>query len=268
MSKFPTNLPLKVQPPRFEQSNLVPMRDSTSPYGIWKDVRNHATAINSIIETIGSLYRDVTMLQQSAAPDFKFYPFKLYNLTKDFRPDIENKTWRTFTVRAGNVLTKYVDSRSMVQGTDDVTYTDYNFIPSPVSHGSFEVPISSSNFWVWIHVLTGSAITGSSGSNEQYIVHYGDKNPATNYTSSGKSVGSQSYAWDNFPSSSTQNIPIGYIDTATSGAMGRALVRQYLRSDVLNVGASSGSFIPVNVCINGVDTTLFINGFFASGSGG
>lgn len=266
MSKFPVNIPVKVQPPKFEQSKWIPMKDSASPYTLWKDVKSHASAINSIIQSLTSLFRDVAKLKQTTTPDFKFHPFKLYPLNKDFRPDIENSVWRTFNVRGGAVLTKYVDSRSIVKGTDGITYTDYNLFPSNFMTGSVTVPLNTPNYWFWIHVLTGS-LSASVMTDEQYIVHYGS-NPSTDYTSSLSYLGSQSYAWSNYPSSSTENIPIGYVDTQSSGAISRAYVRQYLRTDVLATGATSGSFIPVNVCVNGVDTILYVNGFFATGSGG
>lgn len=155
----------------------------------------------------------------------------------DLGPYTSSANWRTFRVRGGLVCNNQVSSGSFVNGTDLFqNYSDYNFLsPQPVANFDIQVPLNSPEFFFWIE-NSGSAIPPSSS----YFLRYGDDPTST-------SVGNPS-PWTQFPSASVNYIPIGWVDTATSGSTNTAYVKQLLRSDVLNSSATgsagSSSIVP------------------------
>lgn len=241
--------PITYIPKPTEASALRSPRDRDSVYKLWQFVHKSVERCNQLSEIVKQQNRDIKRLQDRRVLDFDFFPFKLYNVPDQFRPQVDtmqytaSANWRTFRVRGGLVLTQFVSTGSFVNGTDGMqNYSYYNFYPgtSPATVGTYDiqVPLNTSQYWFWIE-QTGS-FSNAALSGSPYYLRYGS-NPAT------ASAPGNPNGWINFPSASVSTsgsyFPIGYVDTATSGSQNYAFVRQMQVGDVLSSGTNSGSIV-------------------------
>jgi hypothetical protein len=243
----PIPIPITTAPREF--SSLRSMRDKGSPSTQWKEQIDYAKQINSLTQFVKVLWDQVQKIRQPSVY-IDQHPFKIYSIPPMLYPSDTEKSgsWRTFKVRGGCVLTDIVSPSSIVFGTDNEDYPDHQSYNIPVEQNAIVVPLASPQYWFWIEkLIPPQTNTGS------YILRHGE-NPASVSTFNPN-------PWINFPSSSNNHIPIGFVDTNTSGSAGIAYVRQYLRNDVLSTGTSSGSYIEMNVCENERVVTYYVNAF-------
>ena len=243
--------PVKSKPIQHEWSQYHTQRDSHSPLKQWKDSSGYAQQINALTQIVVSLGKSLSKIKQPVAASFDFHPFKIYNVPDIFRPTVAtgsfNPTdnWRTFRVRNGEVLTKTITSGS-VYGTDATQYVDSNIFPL----NSFDtlVPTGSSRYYFWIETLdTAAPPTGS------YVIQSGI-DPSQ--------VGLQN-KWSNWPSASANHLPIGYVDTLSSGSINQAFVRQYIRSDILS---NAVNYQSMSVCVGGQEQTWYVAAYQSGSS--
>lgn len=252
--------PIPINPkyqPR-EYSRLRSMKDKGSPQTQWKHQAEYAAQINASTEFVKVMWDMLSGNTTPKSDGFDMFPFKLYSPISWFYPKGQytgSTGWRTFRVHGGAVLTSYVDSRSMVLGTDGAVWPDDHSYPLPVTSHSVVIPLGVPQYWFWIH--------SRSGSFEPYQLYWGS-NPKTDATASGGTF----QAWDNFPSASSYNIPIGYVDTLSSASIQRALIRQYQRTDVVATGGAGGNYVPMRVCVNNEVQTWMVDAYQSSSATG
>jgi hypothetical protein len=159
-------------------------------------------------------------------------------MPRDFLPTSSIDDWRSVTVRNGLNLTKTTDTGSnFLSGSDEIKYTYNDFLPDPITKGRIQVPISCSAYWLWQHEVTGST------TSSYRLYHSTTPTVAGTYNQ---------YAWTTFPSADTLNIPIGYVDTLSSGSINKLYIRQFLHADIQSAGGQNGNYITMSVCINRV----------------
>jgi len=226
-------------PKAHEASALRPKRDSDNIQTLWKKLNEAIISQNKSNQLINQLSREFKKLKERGTMDFGFFPFEIYTLPVEFRPtgDIAQYTasinWRTVRIRGGLVLTETVSTGSFVWGTDMMQNYSYDSILPPSNVGTYDiqVPQNTPQYWFWIE-NSGSA--NISGSSQYYLRYSADPTMADDI---GNPV-----PWATFPSASSNYIPIGYVDTATSGSINVIYSRQFVNSDIiLQGGASSGS---------------------------
>lgn len=242
------NIP-KTAPREF--SNLRSPKDAGSPFTQWKNQQAYAAQINSLTEFCKVIWGEVSKLKATKTDGLTMYPFKIYNIPSIYRTSSSLNDWRTFNIRNGYVLTKYVSTGSLssVWGTDGVPYPDQAYYPQPIGKGDIVVPENEGQYWFWIEeLMPPDPVSGS------YIIRHGN-DPKT--ISSGNPQ-----PWENFPSSSEKHTMIGYVDTKTSASIYYPYVRQMLRTDVISTGNVSQSFAEMYVC--GEDQVVekwFVHGY-------
>ena len=245
-----------------EYSPLASPKERNSPWQMRKTFNQFADQINNHTQQIKQTQRDT---QRSNNPNIKrlssfdFFPFKIYTIADVFRPQnsgsyTTGSNWQTVRIRNGQVLTSFVNyTSSFVYGTDGTQYPDSNYFnPAWTSGIDYIIPPSSSQYYFWIESLSSSV----SGSN--YCIQSAtSSNIPSTYIQS---------PWFNYPSASNTHIPVGYVDNMTSASVHQLLIRQFQRTDVVATGgSSSGSYLQLIACINGVNTTIYVLGF-VSGS--
>lgn len=214
-----------------EYSRLRSAKDKGSPGSVWKPMVEYSTQINALTEFCKVLWKEISNIRETKSSRVDMFPFRIYTIPRYLRytTDTNENFWRTVKVRGGCVLTNEVSTGSIVWGTDMCQYPDDSTYPLPfINKYDIEVPITQSQYWFWVNSLTSSlAGTGS------YLLSHG-ANPtiASIYNP---------YPWTTFPSASTSYIPIGFVDTNTSGSRNQLIIRQYLRNDILSSSGSSTS---------------------------
>jgi hypothetical protein len=138
----------------------------------------------------------------SSSTSENWYPFKVYVFPSDQRstPDAEND-WRKFRVRSGVVFGALQDPVD-VSGTDGATIPEsFNMTEGDVT--DIVVPDDTPAYWIWLDIDEGSTTA---------IIQHSTTRPA---------------AW------AINIIPVAVIDTSSYSDSKRALIRQYLRTDVI-----------------------------------
>ena len=213
---------------------------------------DYSSQINALTEFCKIIWKEISKVRTPWASTLDMYPFRIYSVPPYLRyaTNTSGSFWRTVKVRGGCVLTSTVSTGSIVWGTDMSQLPDLSNYPLPLNKYDIEVPVSQSQYWFWVASLTSSlAGTGS------YLLAHG-ANPKV------ASI-SNPYPWTTFPSASTSYIPIGFVDTNTSGSRNQLIVRQYLRNDIISMG---GNYVPFKVCVNNEVQTWMIDAY-QSGSG-
>lgn len=215
-------------------------------------MQDYASQINALTEFVKVLWKEMANIKKSQAATLEMYPFRIYSppAWTYNPPSTDNTSWRSFRIRSGYVLTSLVVTQS-VFGTDGYKWADRQTYPFPVTDNLYTVPISQSSYWFWIEkpqTYLGDA-TGS------YIIRYGE-NPKV--VSTGNPT-----PWTTFPSASATHIPIGFVDTYTSGSIQQSYVRQLLRTDVISTG---GNYISMSVCVDEKIETWFVDAFKSGSS--
>jgi hypothetical protein len=250
---IPIGNPIPHKPKQNEYSQQRSQRDAHSPATAWKDHNAVATQINSITDVIAAMRREMASYKLRQMTGFDFHPFKIYNVPDSFRPSTDSgsfhtaDSWRTFKVRNGCVLTKIVATSSFVAGTDEVLYVDSDILPTPIEKNDIVADNTVDKFYFWIQDTVGLPGANPTGS---FILRYGP-NPAT--ISTGNPI-----PWTTFPSASSINFPIGYVDCKTSASVNQAFVRQWQRTDIVT---TPGHYITMSVCIDGVNQIFNVDAY-------
>jgi hypothetical protein len=238
--------PIKQLPKPEEVSHLRSPRDSATVYNSWKREREIVKGYNQIVQIINQLSRDMKRLGERKKLDFDMFPFKIYNIPSDLQLSYN---WLNFNIRGGYVFTSKVDTGSCwVNGTDRMEKFSYqSTLPNPYTTGQYTIPSSSLHYWFWIET-SGSA---SPNTSSYYLRSSATpQTPDALYNPSG---------WTNWPSASSGNYIIGFVDTATSAAAHIALVRQFQTTDILSSGLPDVK--QFTVCENGSLDTWFLYGY-------
>jgi|ERR1035437_1478733 hypothetical protein len=245
-----TLTPVKTLNKAEEVSQLRSPRDSATIYSAWKRENELVKGINATMQVVNQLARELKRLGGRITQDFDFFPFKIYNLPDEFKLSASSSiNWRTLNVRGGYVLTSKIDSGSCyVNGTDRMEHFAYhNFLHNPISLGQYIIPTGSYNYFFWIET-SGSA---SPDTSSYYL-----RSSATPQTPDSLL---NPNGWTNWPSASSGNYIIGFVDTATSAAAHIALVRQVQVGDILSSGLPDAK--QFTVCENGSLDTWFLYGY-------
>ena len=162
------------------------------------------------------------------------HPFKIYQPPWEFVEGTVWATfWRTFRVRAGRVME--TDATGTDAATDAVPNADPDALYYPTGSVDIIIPAATAKFWFWLEIDT-------SGSATTAVVRYGPDPTVSSYTDGVNPAWSSSNEWDASPVPDADHVPIGWVDTNTNAAELRAVVRQLLRADVVQVG--SGGLCP------------------------
>lgn len=189
----------------------------------WRRINEHAGDLDSVWRDLRLLKSEVDRLRgllRTGATTM--HPFRIYNVPSRLGGGYAADIWRKFRVRSGSVI---FESATAVNagGTDGETDPDSSGA-SISSTNIFTVPDETSAYWVWLEMLWG-------GTSWTVTVKHGAA-PDEN-------------GWTDWPALDGRHIPIGKIDTQTKTATKQALVRQYLRGDII--------FGPVEgVCVDDV----------------
>ncbi len=205
-----------------ERSQLDSVRESESTPHYWKYINLCSNTINALIENVLSLKRDLVSLSTPKLGGIDFYPFKIYQFPEIFRTtSIDSyNDWRKVRVRAGCVLTDYIDplSSSLVIGTDGIRYTDDQFYPNETGSLDILVPENTSQYWFWVE----------QSSSNYYLRDGADPTVTSSYNPS---------AWTTFPTPDSTHWPVGYVDSLLGAGSHQLYVRQFARGDILSAGA-------------------------------
>jgi hypothetical protein len=261
---LPTLTPIPTLPVLHETSQLISPRESNGVFALWRWINVLINRTNVLTQNTSQIVKSIKGLNSEPNVDYKLHPFAIYNLPDVFRTgdnQVDYDTnWRTVRVRGGYVLTTLVSTGSFVIGTDlQQAYPYQNYYPSTSSFSGsgtssyspydVTIPVNTPEYWFWINTNSGS-----------YTLSHG-ATPATPVSGG---------AWSNYPSASTTNIPIGYVDTNISASINLAYVRQFLTTDVLASGGSSTtSSISTGMNPRGIwqsGTTYNINDFVQLGT--
>jgi hypothetical protein len=182
-----------------------------SPLRVGQDARRNWRRINELDAALARTDRAVEaqgielagMGRLAAYQGLGLHPFRLYRLTLRRVGWSGGAEWRTFRVRAGRVMGTDVTS-----GTDGVADPDGGVKPD----GPFDVvvPENCPRYWFWLD-LSGTP-----------MVRHGE-DPAQ-------------AGWSGFPEPDAEHVPIGWVDTRSKAAEGTAVVRQFLRGDLVVAG--------------------------------
>ena len=256
MPNISTLSPIKLLPLREEVSALRSPRDSQTIYHNWKYLNELGKGYNKLIQIANQMTREIKRIEGHNVLGFDFFPFCIYTVPLELRPPDSGSytsgyNWSTVRVRGGAVLINSVNTgSSWVYGTDQSLYPDYSTLTfqwqSPID---IIVPPGSNQYWFWVEQLS-SSVSGS-------------MNWLQYATSSAITTTGVQTPWASWPSASFQHIPIGYVDNVTNASVQDLLVRQFQRTDITQEGTTSGSYIPMNICINGVMETVYVNAYSA-----
>lgn len=156
-------------------------------------------------------------------PDI-FHPFRLYQTQRPYRSNPDPETdWRTFRIRSGYVMgTDAIGTDDLLPDTDDPTETETAYI----------LPDSSTPFWFWLEIIKDDD-TGAYTAT----VRYSATPTESTHTDGLNDNWTTDTHWETYPVPDAQHIPIAKVilnpDTHT------ATIRQYLRTDLLTLGAGT-----------------------------
>ena len=219
------------------------IRDKDSILQQWKKINELVKGYNSLIMINGQLSRKIQEITERKVLDYGFYPFKIYNLIDDFRPNngvngYDNTVnWRTVRVRGGYVYQgNYNSASAYVNGTDRMEgiacqYSYFN-TSSYDSTIDFVVPTGSSQYYFWINQSGSHSVSSSN-----FYICCGNYPQSASITNP--------LPWTSFPTASATNWLIGWADTNSSGSINNMLTHNVLRSDVF-----VHQFISMSVCTN------------------
>ena len=202
-----------------EMSALAPYRESGSMSKLWQPVAAQGRRDLNNTNNNGALARHLNRVGQKIdrIPSILF-PFKIYQLPFMFQSGADPASaWRTFRVRAGFVFPSGAGG-ILPTGTDGVTNPDIETYFDQATTAQANAIVADDNtlqFWIWINVASSTSASIQASAT-----------PAT-----------ATVPWTGFPTPSSTNIPIGYIDTQTMRGQGTAIVRQILRYDSLGIGS-------------------------------
>lgn len=153
-------------------------------------------------KTTRGLRAKVKIPHRSAVGVSPYFPFRIYVFPAGRRttPDPDSD-WRKFRVRQGVVIGN-TPTPVIVSGCDGADYPDTGVVDEG-DVADIEVPSGTAEYWFWLEIDEASATA---------TLEHGASPPA---------------AW------ALTVIPIGKVDTDTFADDNRALIRQYLRTDVI-----------------------------------
>ena len=154
----------------------------------------------------------------------ELHPFRIYTLPDVLRAEPDPETdWRKFIVRAGRVMETDAEG---TDGYDDDP--DSEFIPDTAEeYAEITVPEGEEEYWFWLEIDTSATPTTA-------VVRYGPTPTAS--TGPGTSSWTSTNPWTSAPVPDSDHIPIGKVDTSIESDTHTAVIRQYLRADIVTVG--------------------------------
>lgn len=184
---------------------MIPLQKGASVKRNWR-------AINELAGEVSALRAGQPLL---AVPrDARgLHPFQIYTMPACARSaptaDPAND-WRRFRVRSGFIL------GTEPTGTDGAQWPDSGAFSGTYTD-EITVDAEVAEYWFWLQQ-----------SGDTWSVQHDDTPGLA--------------GWDAFPTPDAENIPIGFVDTATHYATRQAVVRQLLRADVVTLGGSGMHF--------------------------
>lgn len=242
-----TTSPLVSPLPPHEKSSLRSDRDSDSVNKLWYKLSETIKLANNLSQISNQQNRDIKRLGERHVTDFDFFPFEIYTVPYVFRPDTDTAqytssiNWRTVRVRGGFWLSNTVSTASLINGTDGMqNYAYNNFLANNVGPYDIQVPAYTPQYWFWVE---NSASLMPANNQPPLTASYWLRSSATPQTPDNAY---NPNGWINFPTASNSYVPVGYVDTNTSGSQNIAYVRQFLNGDILfppssNVSSSNNS---------------------------
>lgn len=251
-----TLTPIKLLPKPEEVSQLRSPRDSATISYAWKRELQIVNCLNQTVQVVNQLAREIKKIGERKTLGLDLFPFKIYNLPDEFQSNASGSAdnWLTMNIRGGYVFTATENTASVfVNGTDRMEAVSYlSILQNPLNTGQYTVPTASSQYWFWVET-SGSSVSGS-----PYFVRASNtpQTPDNAFNPNG---------WTNWPSASAGNYLIGYVDTVTSGANNRALIRQIQVGDILSEALPS---FTASVCDSntGLSSVWTIFGYPGTGS--
>lgn len=172
----------------------------------WRRINEHGGDLHDAEVRVRSLESLEGRRRIFAELDQMYFPFRVYVFPSGKRSSPDSDTdWRKFRVRNGAVVGNTATPIDTVAGTDGAEYPD-DLTESPLAESDVaDVAVASgtSAYWFWLEIDEGSVTA---------TIEHGASPPS---------------AW------TLTVILIAKVDTNTHAAEKRALVRQYLRTDVI-----------------------------------
>jgi len=168
----------------------------------WQKFNALAAQVERISDAVGLGRETLSSLRNTVGSLLTgMHPFKIYQVPPHLRSSVTADDWRKVRVRAGTY--GHLD---VATGTDDVEWPDQGEFPDIAD---ITVPQDEPRYYFWVEHNAGTV----------QVKHGTD--PAAN-------------GWTEFPVQDADHIPIGYVDTQTRAADKEIIVRQILRTDILN----------------------------------
>jgi hypothetical protein len=202
------------------------------PIRVDDDIRKDYLTTNRLSREVLALRNSVALIlrgygRSRSISSSNYHPFKLYQFSNILRDDRDaDEDWRKFLVRSGLVFLD--DANGLLpSGTDEVDFPDSDTLADLGAVDEILVPAATAKYWFWIEIADDNSNAAIRHAADPTVFHATfNPNP-----------------WDDFPDMDGFHIPIGYVDTNTNASEKIALVRQFVRTDL--VGVSGGSDCPV-----------------------
>lgn len=142
------------------------------------------------------------------------HPFQIYCADGLYNEVTTSESWRTVRVRGGRVF------ESEATGTDGATAPDGGELAAT---GDIVVPAATAQYWIWLEVSTAGTTAAVVRHAANPTVVHATHNPTP---------------WATYPRPDAEHIPIGFVDTSTKADSLQVVIRQLLRTDVVQVGGT------------------------------
>jgi hypothetical protein len=227
------------------------------------DIRRHWLPLSQIAAGLSRLNASAQLtsdqlaaLKRAGTWLGEMHPFKIYQYPAVLRADETSLDdwWRMFLVRAGRVL------ESDATGTDEIDAepdTDSFPFGASLTDNEITVPENLPQFWFWLEITSGSPTAA--------VVRYSDSPTDSSYDDSVNPAWTSTDPWSTWPVPDDTHVPIGYVDTQTRLTEKVALVRQFLRADLVSV-PSAGSTL-ARFKITGLADADYVSAVRAEGAG-
>lgn len=202
----------------------------------WVAIAQMAQRTGGLAQQMATLERQLVAKMVPGPGPSPMHPFKIHRLPRALRvadadPAVD---WRRVRVRAGRVLEA------------DATGTDgYNEDPDAeiyvLDADEITVPADTAAFYFWLEI-------GSGGGGTTAVVRWHTDPTADSYDGGEDELvaawGPTSVPWTTFPVMDAAHVLIGKVDTNTQKAIRYPIIRQYVRSDLVGIGAAGGVECP------------------------
>ena len=198
------------------------------PIRVEDDIRKDYLTTNRLAREVLALRNSVALILRGygrgrSISSSNYHPFKLYQFSNILRDDRDaDEDWRKFLVRSGLVF--LADANGLLpSGTDEVDFPDSDTVADLGAIDEILVPTATAKYWLWIEIADDNSSAAIRHAADPTVFH-ATFNPTP---------------WDDFPDMDGFHIPIGYVDTNTNASEKIALVRQFVRTDLIGIGGST-----------------------------